>query len=174
MADARNDWLLARLTDELDELPKTLERIPADRWTLPPPGDLGEWSVHRQLVHLANLEGRAVLPVLRHLLEGLPVDPRYTGTPEQRAELVFWETAPAPSHLIDQWIEARRAILAFARPLTPAQWVRAVPHPAFGPASVEWCLLKLHQHTLDHLNTFLKLALWWDLDIRPKLNYDAL
>ena len=168
------DWIVTRLTEEMDELPRVLDRIPPERWSQLPPGNLSEWSVHRHLVHLANLEGRAALPVLHHLLDGLPIDPRYTGTPEQRDEIVVWEHAPGASEVVEQWRDARQAIVDFLRPLSPEQWHRSVPHPAFGPVSIDWYALHLHQHTLEHLATLLRLALFWDYELRPKLNYDAL
>jgi hypothetical protein len=174
MADSAGDWLMTRLLDALDDLPRALDAIPRDRWSQLPPGDLSEWSAHRHLVHLANLEARAALPVLRHLQDGLPVDPRYAGTPEQRDEVLVWEHAPDARHVLDQWVEARRAIFDFVRPIPAEQRRRLVPHPAFGPTSIDWYLLRLHQHTLHHLETLLRLALWWDFHLRPKLDYDAL
>lgn len=174
MTDTRHDWIIARLTDEQTEVPLVLDRIPEARWLQTPPGDLSEWSVHRHLFHLTHFETASAPSVLRHLRDGLPVDPRYLGTPEQRAEVIAWETAPDGPELVEHWQAARQATIDFVRALRPEEWEQAVPHPAFGPASLDWYLLKIHQHTLAHLNTLLRITLWWDFLLRPKLDYDAL
>jgi len=174
MPGDQSHWLIDRLTAELDELPRVCWLIPLDRRSVPPPDGLGEWSAHRHLVHLATYEGKAVRPVISHLAEGLPIDPRYNGTPEQRSEIEAWENAPDLFEVLDEWRQARRAILDQLTAIPSEVWPAEVLHPAFGPLSLERYTIKIHQHTIHHLDRLLQMIFWWDFSVRPKLDYDKL
>ena len=158
---------MAWLSDELGRSAAgydwAVRQVPMDRLALTPPSGLGEWSTLRHLFHLVWYEREIALPNMRLWLGGPPFNGE--GLDEEAA----W-VADRASIELEPWLhlfvigrDEQRALLAR---IGPAAWTTrriidwgGVPIPV----PLRWIVAKTYQHTAEHTNDVLRIALFWDL-----------
>jgi hypothetical protein len=123
---------------------------------------LGEWSALRHLFHLVWYEREFALPTMRLWLGGPPF------TEEGLDDEADWHAQRTGVEL-GAWLHAfaegrdeQRALLAR---LDPAAWTE---ERLIGwsdqpwPVPLRWVVAKTYQHTAEHTNDVLRIALFWD------------
>lgn len=140
-----------------------VRQVPADRLALTPPTGLGEWSALRHLYHLVWYEREIALPTMRLWLDGPPFTE--VGLDEEAA----W-TRDGTNVEPEAWLrilaagrDEQRALLAR---LDPAAWTTERT-TGWGdlpmPVPLRWVVAKTYQHTAEHTNDVLRIALFWDI-----------
>lgn len=154
-------WLCDQLVQGLSNFEHALEQVPADRlYVTPPPvageDSLGEWPAGRHLFHLTYYEQHTAIPVLHHWL-GEPY-PHYEGPDEDAA----WEGSREIERTLAALREAREWQVELIRRV-PAEMWNHVRHTGWGDVSLRWAMTKTVQHTHEHINSVLRIALFWDM-----------
>ena len=139
-----------------------IRQVPADRLGLTPPEGLGEWSALRHLFHLVWYEREFALPTMRRWLGGPPF------AEDGLHEEADWH-AQRTGFVLEAWLHAfadgrdeQRSILAC---LDPTAWTEErLIGPSGQPRSapLRWVVSKTYQHTAEHTNEVLRIALFWD------------
>ena len=153
-------WFEAQLQASAEGFVWSVEQVLPERQCAPPPGPaggLGEWSAARHAFHLLYYEREAALP----LLQEWPRQPFLTLAGYFEREEAAWASAPSLPTILEEFRTLRTAQLALIREFGEAAWEEA-PETAWGHETLRWIVAKTYQHTLEHANDALRLALFWD------------
>jgi hypothetical protein len=142
------EWgqLLAVLTESPDWVADRLERNADDLWRWRP--GPGRWSALEVLCHLRDTDRDVFLPRL-----GIMLAERSPEFPD--VDMSGWEVARAyneqsPAAVLEEWSEARRAVLARLAPLGRADWARVGIHRVRGPYPLAELARYWGDHDLSH------------------------
>ncbi len=154
-------WLCDQLAHGLSNFEHALAQVPADRlYVRPPPArgedSLGEWPAARHLFHMAYYEQHSAIPALHYWI-GEPY-PHYEGSGEDAA----WESSREIERTLVNLREAREWQMELIRSV-PAETWNHVRHTGWGDVSLLWVMTKTVQHTHEHINDVLRIALFWDM-----------
>ena len=145
------------LQSSADGLVWAAHQLRSDRWLLTPPLQLGEWSAARHLFHMAYYEETIALPSMRQWL-GDPM-PDLEGVDEDQ---VWDELADRSIQALELRFQAvRQAQIDLLAQFDAAAWERPLP-TVWAPLPLRWVVGKTFQHTAEHTNDVMKLALNWD------------
>ena len=150
-------WFRDQLQTSADGFVWGVRQVPEERRFIQPLKPLGEWSVTRHVFHMLYYEQHCALPSMRQWL-GVPLldfstydeegawannqddlDQLLAGFQAVRAEQI----ALLPQFTVETWDEVRDAV--------------------WGPVSLRWVVSKTYQHTAEHTNDVLRIALFWDI-----------
>lgn len=136
-------------------------QVPVERQFMPPPTPLGEWSVMRNVFHMMHYERTIALPTMRQWL-GEPRPPRDAWLQEE----AIWNGGQGHERdrLLADFRAGRTAQIALLSRFDTAAWEE--PRVAiWGPAetTLTWTITKTYQHTFEHTNTILHIALFADM-----------
>ena len=142
------EWgqLLTVLAESCDWVADRIERDAEALWRQRPAPD--RWSALESLGHLRDADCDVFLPRLGRLLAG--------PSPEiPDVDMTGWESARAynersPAAVLEEWAEARRALLAQLAPLTRADWARVGIHAVRGPYALAEMVRAWADHDLSH------------------------
>jgi DinB superfamily len=156
----------AETIHQLDESLRLLERAVAatpERWHRPAPGEGPPdfWGVAMNLAHLALYEENHPVPVLEALAAGAPEPPAATSGEAAEAETAALAAEPLEG-ILDRLRAARQRQVAALRAMTDQRFATATTlrwgrHPK--PAA--WVAAKTVQHTWEHGNTVMQIALFF-------------
>ena len=133
-----------------------VEQVPVERRNIAPPATFGEWSMARHIFHLSYYERTLTLPHMRHwLAEPLP-------SFEDRNEQSAWQQEASKSieQLLSEFQQVHATELALLPCFDELLWKQERPCK-WGSATMQWIVTKAYQHTTDHINTILQMALFW-------------
>ena len=147
------------LRTSMDGFLWALEQVPSDRLGAPPPKELGDWVVEKQLFHMVYYESTAVLPIMKQLLGGLVFD--WATYDEYRAWALHEKDKARLDDLVDQFKSVREEQIAILPQFTPELWHR-VGESNWGLKTPYWFVSKTGQHTYEHTNYIMQIALFWD------------
>jgi hypothetical protein len=140
-----------------------MRQVPAERLGLTPPAGLGEWPALRHLFHLVWYEREIALPTMRLWLggplfteEGLDEEADWVAD-EAGVELESWLATFAAGRDEQQVLLARLDHVAWTEE-RPVGW-----SDLSWPVPLSWVVTKTYQHTAEHTNDVLRIALFWDL-----------
>jgi len=136
-------------------------QAPEERQFVPPPKPLGEWSVMRQVFHMMHYERTIALPTMRQWL-GEPRPPREAWEQEE----AIWNNGQGhdPARLLADFRAVRDEQIALLPHFDSSSWDE--PRVAiWGPATTTlyWTVSKTYQHTFEHTNSILQIALFADM-----------
>jgi hypothetical protein len=151
--DGARGRILAWLAEGAREVTWALCSLPRERWAIDPPGRLGEWPALRHARHLALRESHLTLPTVRHALgevaaEDLP------STSELEHVDAAWDPQAAiasAEEIVRGLGETRFEVLQRVEAACDEAWNR-----------LDWLLLTVRQHELEHLAAMWRVALYWD------------
>jgi hypothetical protein len=149
-------WLTNELERSRAGFDWGIRQVPGDRLALPPPAGLGEWAAIRHVHHLAWYERQIALPGMR-MWQGAPAI-------EPPDEDVAWAADDAAFQLESglQLLAAVRAEeVELLKELGPDAWA-ATRETGWGNVPLKWVIAKTYQHTAEHTNDALRIALFWD------------
>jgi hypothetical protein len=151
-------WFDTHLASSADGFTWAMEQVPKERLYTPPPGPiggLGEWVAARHAFHLLYYEREAALPAMRHWL-GAPC-PSFDNYDEDAA----WQGAPDLPTILREFREVRAAQVALLPQFDEALW-HETRDTGWGNVALRWIVSKTYQHTAEHINDVLRIALFWD------------
>ncbi len=148
-------WFRKQLQASGDSLVWAIAQVPASRRSIAPPEPLGEWTALRHMFHMYYNEKHIVLPRIRRWLEESETPP---GPYHEEAA---WQDHEDPEDLPERFKSVREAHIALIDQFKPAAWDQ-IKEIHLGMVSLRWVMTKSVQHTADHLNTILRMALFWD------------
>lgn len=159
MSESAARWFQEQLAGSAEILVWALGQVPPTRWNRQPPFD--DWSPARHLFHLFYYEETLALPSMRQWQGGhLPMPP-------VAGEELAWRHEPDVEGLIEAFRAVRQEEVLLVGELAGADW--DLPRPTvWGEHSLRWVLTKSYQHTLDHANSLLQMALFWDDALRSR------
>jgi hypothetical protein len=131
-------------------------QVPDPRRYLHPPVGLGEWSATRHIFHLVFYEQTFALPAMRWWLAEPPQP--LPGLDEEEA---WGEGKEAVESLLTEFQKVRDEQLALLAQFTGPVWNTSRMFYS-GPVTLAWLVTKTIQHTADHTNGLLRIALFWD------------
>jgi hypothetical protein len=150
------DWIPERLSSSATELAWAVHQIPPARHYRSPPRGLGDWHAARHIFHMGYYEQTIALPSLRQWLGGaLPI---VEDEDEDRA----WSGSERVDELLDRFQAVRSEQIVLLAQLDPPDWGRACDC-VWGQVTLAWVVTKTYQHTLEHTNNLLRMALFWDV-----------
>jgi hypothetical protein len=159
MADSAAQWFQEQLASSAELLIWAIGQVPATRWRQQPP--FGGWSPARHLFHLLYYEETLGLPSLRQWQGASMPMPPLAG------EELAWRHDHEVTTLIETFRAVRQEEVLLVAELAEADW--DLPRPTvWGERSLRWVLTKSYQHTLDHANSLLQMALFWDDVLRGR------
>ena len=151
--DEISQWFASQLSSSAEGLVWSARQISLARREQQPPAALGEWSAARHVFHMLFYEQHIALPGMRQWLGGpLPEivdeDPAWTGSEAHphAAACLFRNSQPGYCPAASIW---RRRLETWC-------------HMNWGPVSFLWVVSKTYQHTAEHINDVLRIALFWD------------
>lgn len=150
-------WFQHHLQASADGLIWGIEQVLPERRELSPPdiGWLGEWTVARHLFHMVSYEEEIALPSMRQWLgHDMPVLDSYN---EDRD----WGGGHDLDGMLARFRAVRAEQIALLEQLDAEVW-EEMRDCVWGPVSLRWVVSKTYQHTADHINSILQLALFWD------------
>ena len=159
MAESAAQWFQEQLASSTEIIIWAVGQVPSTRWHRQPP--FGGWSPARHLFHLLYYEETLALPSLR----------QWQGGPMPMPPLAGEELSWRHDHDVEELLAAFQAVreqeVALLDELAGADW--DLPRPTiWGEHTLRWVLTKSYQHTLDHANSLLQMALYWDDALRGR------
>ncbi|RPJ25132.1 MAG: DinB family protein [Chloroflexi bacterium] len=148
-------WFDSQLRSTLDGFIWSVRQIPEERWYAFPPAPLGEWSAAQHIFHMVHYEKKLALPSMHQWL-GAPPAVR------EEADEEIWNHPPAIKLMLDQFNEVRLAEINLLPSFDEMAWQSTQKTTFWGEISLYWLVCKTYQHTLDHTQDILRLALFWD------------
>ncbi len=150
-----------KLRESAENFAWAVAQVPEERQFTPPPKPLGEWSVMRQVFHMMHYERTLALPTMRQWL-GEPRPPRAAWLREE----AIWNDGQGydRDRLLADFRAVRDEQIALLPLFAASAWYE--PRVAiWGPAATTlyWTVSKTYQHTFEHTNTILQIALFSDM-----------
>jgi len=134
------------------------EQVPDVRQDLQPPEGLGEWTAARHIFHLWYYEQTIALPSMRQWLgEAFPT----TEIPDE--DIVWSESQPDVESLLVKFKKVRSEQIALLPKFDETLWHENRQAVWPRPVTLLWVVSKTYQHTAEHINDVMRIALFWDL-----------
>ena len=145
--------LQREVRDDPSLLYNALRWIPPAAYGVTPGPSISDWSVHRHVFHLMYNQRYKGIPRIHRVLQPSLVLEPYREDADWREDL--------PLAQIAAWFrQDRTQLIDWLAGVDESCWVQTYRDPRHGPTSFLWYVQKLHQHTLEHVNILLKVALF--------------
>ena len=148
-------WFDYQLRSTLDGFLWSVQQVPEGRWHAFPPAQLGEWSAAQHIFHMIHYEKKLALPSMYQWL-GAPPAVR------EEVDEETWDNPPPIEVMLDQFKVVRLAEIDLLPNFDEMAWRSTRETTIWGEVSLYWLVCKTYQHTLDHTQNILRLALFWD------------
>jgi hypothetical protein len=156
-----NAWFRTQLHSSAEGLLWAFAQIPSERYGSCPPAPhyLGTWPPARHLWHVLHYERCLVIPSMRQWIDQVPA-PSDSDWPDDD---VTWAAAWAAgvADLPAQFQSTREEQMQLLDVVRPADW-QTMRTTIWGEKPLSMVVTKTYQHTLEHCDTLLRMALWWD------------
>ena len=149
-------WFRDQLQASADGFVWAAEQVPTARRILQPPAGLGEWTTARHIFHMVLYERTIALPSMEQW-RGAECAP----TDDVDEEAAWVKGQDAVESLLAQFRQVRAEQLALLPQFNDSRWeeTRAA---VWGPVTLRWVVSKTYQHTAEHTNDVMRIALFWD------------
>ena len=152
-----SEWFSYQLKASGEGLVWAVEQVPVEHQTCAPPERFGEWSVAKHIFHLMYYERELALPHMYHWLGSpLPSFKAYDGEGTWNRDA----SSQSIQHLLQEFQQTRAAQITLLSKFDEALLSEERPGH-WGERDMRWIVTKTFQHTLDHTNTVLTMALFW-------------
>lgn len=146
-----------------DGLAFAIEQIPTGRWFVTPlPMPMfGEWPAAKIVHHVTWYERNIVLPEMHRWISN--IEPDYSQLSDEKQE-TDWQNAPKDmAVLLTDFQTVRDEQLALFDQIDAEAWATEKPTLWGVEVPLSWVVAKTYQHTLEHTDTLMKMALFWDV-----------
>jgi hypothetical protein len=153
-----SQWFATHLQASADGFVWAAEQVPVARRYASPPGpagNLGEWVPARHVFHMLYYEQQIALPVMQHWLGASA--PSFDTYDEDAA----WDGHREYETMLAEFRAVRAAQIALLPQLDAAAWGEP-RDTGWGSVTLRWVVSKTYQHTAEHTNDLLRMALFWD------------
>jgi hypothetical protein len=150
-----SQWFNNQLQASADGFVWGAEQVPVERRFLQPPAELGEWSAARHVFHMVYYDQNFALPGMQQWLGGPGV------VTHELDEGAAWSNAQDVERLLMDFREARSAQIALLSRFDDKLW-NETRETIWGPKTLLWVVSKTFQHTCEHTDGVLRIALFWD------------
>ncbi len=155
-----SQWFRIQLQSSSDAFLWSVSQIPEERREITPPRPFGEWTIARHIFHMLYYEREAALPHMQHWFDS---NNHLTHLFEQYGEDDAWLTNDHSTEtLLEEFQQVRIAEIALLSAFNEQAWQEIRPS-GWGDQNMQWIVTKTFQHTADHINTLLQMALYWDM-----------
>ena len=146
-------WFSSQLSSSAEGLVWSARQVSLARQDQRPPAELGELSVARHVFHMLFYEQNIALPGMCQWLGG--------ALPGIVDETQAWTGSMSIDTLLPAFQEIRSQQIALLPQFSEEDWQR-VCDTNWGPVTLFWVVSKTYQHTAEHINDVLRIALFWD------------
>ena len=150
-----SQWFNNQLRASADGFVWGVEQVPVERRHSQPPAKLGEWSAARHVFHMLYYEQNVAIPRMQQWLGGPGI------AAHELDEGAAWSKAQNVERLLTDFREVRDAQIALLPKFDDTLWYKT-RETTWGPKTLLWVVSKTFQHTAEHTNGVLRLALFWD------------
>jgi len=151
-----SQWFHDQLQASADGFIWGARQVPGTRRLLQPPEGLGEWSATRHVFHMVFYEQTIALPSMQQWLgEGCP---SLDGLDE---DVAWVEGKDDFEGLLAEFHKVRTEQVALLPKFDDPTWNTTI-ETNWGPVTLAWVVSKTYQHTAEHTNDVLRIALFWD------------
>lgn len=162
-----SQWFRDQLQASADGFVWGAEQVPSPRRNVQPPAGLGEWTAARHIFHMLYYEQTIALPSMRQWLGD--ACPSTDGLDE---DVAWAEGQKNVESLLAEFRKVRVEQVALLPRLADAVW-NAVHETVWGPVTLLWVVSKTYQHTTEHTNDVMRIALFWDRFVALQKAKDA-
>jgi hypothetical protein len=151
-----NQWFHDQLQASAEGFVWGAEQVPSARRDLQPPEGLGEWTAARHIFHLWYYEQTIALPSMRQWLgDSVPAE-----IPDE--DVVWSESQPDVESLLTKFKKVRSEQIALLPKFNDTLWQESRQAVWPRPVTLLWVVSKTYQHTAEHINDVMRIALFWD------------
>ena len=150
-----SEWFEDQLRSTLDGFVWAVHQLPRERWYMPPPAPLGEWSAAQHVFHMLDYEERLALPTMYQWIGAPAVLP-------EEVEVRKRQERPPIEDLLAQFEKVRRTEIGLLSKFDASVWTTIRKTTFWGDVSLYWLVCKTYQHTAEHTHNVLGLTLFWD------------
>lgn len=152
-------WFRPQLNSSAEGFVWAFGQLPAEyHFLLPPnPDYMGTWSPIRHIWHVAEYERCLVIPSMQQWF-GKPM-PNDTGWDDSNQGFAAAQEAGLQG-IVEHFLQVRRQQVEMLDELTNVDWEEARA-TLWGNQPLKMIVTKTYQHTLEHADTLLRMALWW-------------
>jgi len=151
-----SDWFHHQLQASAEGFVWGAQQVPAERQHLAPPDGLGDWTAARHIFHMVFYEQTIALPSMGQWLgEPRPVT-------DDLDEDIAWSKAQNDvESLLADFKKIRAEQVALLPRFDDRAWLQTC-ETTWGPVTLTWVVSKTYQHTAEHTNDIMRIALFWD------------
>ncbi|MEZ4728852.1 MAG: DinB family protein [Caldilineaceae bacterium] len=152
-------WFRYQLQASADGFAWAYEQVPPpQRDQLPPePAYMGTWTPRRHLWHVAGYEEWIVIPSMQQWLGGDFPDGELWHDDD---DAYVTAQSMGLENLVEHFCTIRQQQIALLDALGAVDW-EAPRATLWGPQPLKMVVTKTYQHTFEHGDTLLRMALWW-------------
>ena len=150
-------WFHDQLQASADGFVWGAEQVPIARLYLQPPEGLGEWTAARHVFHLLYYEQTIALLSMRQWLGA--ECPSTDGLDE---DIAWNERKVNVESLLAHFRQVRAEQIALLQKFDDIAW-HTTREAVWGPVTLLWVVSKTYQHTAEHTNDVMRIALFWDV-----------
>ncbi len=158
MIDYAN-WFRLQLQSSADGFVWAFGQLPKDYHFLMPPNPdyMGTWPPIRHIWHVAGYERCLVIPSMRQWFE-TPVPNDIIWDDSNQGFAAAQEAGL--QGIVEHFLQVRRQQIEMLDELTNVDW-EAARATLWGNQPLKMIVTKTYQHTFEHADTLLRMALWW-------------
>jgi hypothetical protein len=149
-------WFHDQLRASADGFVWGAEQVPNARRFVQPPKGLGEWIAARHIFHMVYYEQTIALPSMQQWLGA-----ECPSTDHLDEEVAWGEGQANFESLLAQFRLVRAEQVALLPKFDALAW-ETTREAVWGSVSLRWVVSKTYQHTAEHTNDVMRMALFWD------------
>ena len=154
-------WFRKQLQTSAEGFIWAFQQIDSSRQYLSPPHEeyMGLWSPARHVWHVSEYERCLALPSMQQWLGGEKPDVLAWNDSDAAREVI--QNKNNPDELIASFQEIRDEQITLLSGLATIDW-SSQQETIWGQQPLSKVVTKTYQHTFEHGDTLLRMALWWD------------
>ena len=166
-----SEWFSYQLKASGEGFVWGVEQVPVERREITPLSELGEWSVARHIFHMFYYEREMVTPSMQSWLRGETFLIDWDEYDEDKA----WESQQPTSieALLAEFQRVRNEQIELLPQFDEALWNEEREAIWGKTVSMKLIVTKTFQHTAEHTNDVLQIALFWDSILRRQEEEEA-
>ncbi len=157
-------WFSGQLTSSAESYIWGIEQLSPEQRLIAPPSRFGEWSAARHVFHMYSYEQNVALPSMRIWLGELFPHEEHDYEEDVRKENQAWNDGHhAFEALLEDFRTVRAEQVVLLQQFDENCWDQQ-QKTIWGDVTLKWVLMKTLQHTAEHTNDVLRMALFWKPD----------
>jgi hypothetical protein len=151
-----SQWFRDQLQASADGFVWGAEQVPSARRYIQPPKGLGEWTAARHIFHMVYYEQTIALPSMQQWLGA-----KCPSTEGLDEDVAWGQGQEKLDSLLAQYKQVRAEQIALLPKIDDTEW-NTTREAVWGPVTLLWVVSKTYQHTAEHTNDVMRIALFWD------------